>query len=162
MLTVKTVMTRTGGRWAWAWVTAAVIACSGVGLGGCAATRSALGRGTAQTWNLNVSPKMPAANGKVTTTNHKDGNLRLAVEVEHLALPERAFEGATTYVVWLIPQGADAQSVGVLNVGEDLKARLDTTTPYRTFEVVVTAEVSPDVTRPSDNRVLYTKVQVPA
>jgi hypothetical protein len=156
-----TAMTKMTARWAWLAAAAAVMVTA-IGAGpGCSTTRAAMKGESVQTWNMNVSPQLPGATGKVKVIGPDEGNLRLTVEVEHLAQPQQVFDGATTYVVWVVPQGGDPQNVGGLNVGEDLKAKLETRTPFRTFEVVVTAESSPNVVSPSDKRVLYVTISAP-
>ena len=78
----------------------------------------------------------------------------------HLAHPDDAFN-ATTYVVWLKPASGIAQNVGVLNVNKKLEGSLETKTPFKDFTVIVTAEQSANVTMPTGQSVMDTKVFVP-
>jgi hypothetical protein len=112
-----------------------------------------------QTWTMSTTETVPAASGKVKVKSEKDGNTRVKVEVAHLAQPASAFD-ATTYVVWLKPPAGTAQNVGVLNVGKDLKGELTTKTAFKTFQVIVTAEASANVTQPSGPPVMDTRVVV--
>ena len=117
-----------------------------------------------QTWTLSASPNVPAAEGRVQVQPGKgpDHNQALYVSVDHMAPADKAFPGMTSYVVWVIPQGGQPpQNLGVLNVGENLKGELKGSTPYKTFDVLVTAEDSGKVTHPSDNRIFNTSIQVP-
>jgi hypothetical protein len=118
-----------------------------------------MGKGKA-TWTLNNSSQVPAAQGKVEIKPGKNGNHDVKVEVEHLATPAEAYQGTSTYVVWLKPAGAPARNIGILKLSDKAKGKLETTTPYTSFEVLVTAEAQPDATHPSDNMVLERKVEV--
>jgi hypothetical protein len=130
-----------------------------VAFAGCSTTDSMMGRGKA-TWTLNNSAQVPAAQGKVEIKPGKNGNHDVKVEVEHLATPAQAYQGNTTYVVWLKPAGAPARNVGILKLNDKSKGKFETTTPYTSFEVMVTAEAQPDATHPSDNMVLERQVEV--
>lgn len=130
----------------------------------CSTTRSMVGGGGArQTWSLTGSEKVPAAQGRVDVQLGSDGNQKVAVHVKHLAPPSRVFDGAQHYIVWLLPQqGAGApQNLGVLGLNEKLEGKLTSQTPYRNFEVLITAESQPNATEPSGNRVMTALVNVP-
>ncbi len=107
---------------------------------------------------LQVSSEIPAARGVAKLSGPgKDGNRTIAVTVEHLARPERLGRNASAYVVWLQPmreEQAPAQNMGVLMLDRDLKGTFRTQTPFRNFDLFVTAEPSPTVTTPSDDRLL--------
>jgi hypothetical protein len=123
-------------------------------LGGCS------GMMHEQTWTMNTTEKIPSAVGKVKVEPEKNGNAKVKVEVEHLARPADAFN-ATTYVVWLKPHAGSAQNVGVLNVDKKLKGSLETQTAFKDFTVIVTAEKDANVTTPTGQSVMDTKVYVP-
>jgi hypothetical protein len=109
------------------------------------------------------SESVPAATGTVRATRTDDGNTSLVVEVDHLALPERLQGGATTYVVWARAQDQGTlQNLGALRVDQDLHGRLTTITPLHTFDVLITAERSPTVMAPSNQRVLSASIETPA
>jgi len=114
-----------------------------------------------QTWTMATTEKVPAATGKVKVAKEKDGNTKVKVEVAHLAQPDQAFD-ATTYVVWLKPATGLAQNVGVLNVNKKLEGSLETKTAFKDFTVIVTAEKNANVTMPTGQSVMDTKVFVPA
>ena len=121
-------------------------------LGGCSGMHE-------QTWTMSTTEKVPAAVGKVKVKSEKDGNTKVKVEVAHLAQPAAAFN-ASTYVVWLKPELGDAQNVGVLTVGNDLKGSLETKTAFTNFQVIVTAEKDANVTAPLGRPVMDTRVVV--
>jgi hypothetical protein len=131
--------------------------------GGCATTRDLFGGGgnQGQSWTLDTSPKVPAASGKVTVSSAPAGNHTLHVTVQDLAQPSKVFDGASTYVVWVVPPDGQAQNMGVLAVDNDLKGSLQTKTTFRTFEVLVTAESSPTALQPTEsNAVMKTQIHL--
>ena len=118
-----------------------------------------------QTWTMSASPNVPASEGKVEVRPGKgpEGNQAIEVAVDHLAPADKAFPGMTTYVVWVIPQGGQPpQNLGVLNVGENLKGDLKGSTPYKTFDLLVTAEAQEHPAEPSGNRVMSASVVTPS
>jgi hypothetical protein len=141
-----------------------VVAVSAVlAFGGCATTRTMLSSGgkTGQTWTLSTSPKVPAAAGQVRVAQGDDGNQTIDVKVEHMAPPAKVFDGTSHYVVWLMPEGnAPPQNVGVLPIGEDLTGHLTAKTPFKNFDIVVTAEAVATAARPSGNRVMNATVRL--
>ena len=100
------------------------------------------------------APQTPAAQGTVSASFTENGNTRVMVEVQHLAPPDRVTSGAKVYVVWINPPNGRPQNAGALQVGPDLTGRLDTITPYPSFEVYLTAEDAPTAAAPHGPRVL--------
>ena len=127
--------------------------------GGCSATNEMLGRNQ-QTWTMRTASQAQAAQGKVQVATDDKGNRDLKVEVEHIAPADAVFSGTTNYVVWLKPDNGKPQNIGVLSPDKSLKAKLETTTPFTSFVVLVTAEASSQPTRPSDNEVMSATVNV--
>jgi hypothetical protein len=113
------------------------------------------------TWSLKASDTVPAAQGKVLVQPQKNGNTNLKVQVAHLAEPGTAYAGASTYVVWLKPTGGAPQNLGPLHLDKNKNAELNSTTPFKTFDIMVTAESQPNVTWPSMNQVFNASVEVP-
>ncbi|HEV3037101.1 MAG TPA: hypothetical protein VHA33_04875 [Candidatus Angelobacter sp.] len=89
----------------------------------------------------------PAAMGKVTTSNDRNGNTEVEVQVKHMAAPQSLTPARTTYLVWVQPRGKEAELLGSLRVNEDLEGSLKATTPYKDFDIFITAEdnMKPDV-----------------
>jgi len=114
-----------------------------------------------QTWTLNTSDSVQAATGKVLVGSEKDGNTKVKIEVQHLAPPTTVDNSSNAYVVWLQPAGGEPQNVGVLQVGKDLKASLETRTPFKQFQVIVTAEPVSNVRVPSGPPVMNQRITVP-
>jgi len=118
-----------------------------------------------QTWTMSSSPNVPAADGKVQVRPGKgpDNNQAIEVTVDHMAPVDKAFPGMTQYVVWVIPQGGQPpQNLGNLNVGENLKGELKGSTPYKTFDILITAEAQEHPAEPSGNRVMSASVVTPS
>jgi len=116
------------------------------------------------TANLQASPKVPAAEGTVSVQDGDNGNYKVALNVKHMAPPEKVATGASSYVVWLRPLGTDtknqsAQNMGALTVNKDLEGNLTTVTPYRQFDLFVTAEPVPNSTAPTGEQLLTTTVR---
>lgn len=101
----------------------------------------------------------PAAQGKVTTANDRNGNTDIEVQVKHMATPESLTPPQTTYVVWVQPRGKDPEVLGVLRVNKDLEGSLKATTPYKDFDIYITAESVLKPTSPSGTVVLKGTVQ---
>jgi hypothetical protein len=113
---------------------------------------------------MQSSPRIPAAEGAVSVKDGSNGSTKLAVRVKHMAPPEKVATGASSYVVWLRPIAADssaepAQNVGALAVGSDLEGKLDAVTPYRQFDVFVTAEPQAGSTAPTGEELLTTSIR---
>jgi hypothetical protein len=106
------------------------------------------------------SPAVPGATGEITTSDEGDnGNLKLKVEVKHLAPPEKVERGSRVYVVWVEREGATPQNMGALRVDKDLTGSLDTVTPFHRFNLVITAEEDPATVLPKGPRVLSAAVE---
>ena len=111
---------------------------------------------------MGTSPTVPAAEGKVQVASaEKDGNHDVKLQVDHLAPANRVSTGASTYVVWLRPQNGAPQNVGVLQPDQDLKASLETKTPFRAFQIMVTPEPNPGATSPTAFPVMSARVAAP-
>jgi hypothetical protein len=120
-----------------------------------------MGKAGPESVALEVTPSQPAAQGTINIGAEKDGNRTVEVRVQHLSAPERATPGARTYVVWLVPRSGGApQNMGVLSLRDDLSGSLTTTTSYRDFDVLVTAEDNPGATSPSARSVMHASVKL--
>ena len=128
-------------------------------LGGCGTMDRASGM---QTWTLQASEDVQSAAGKVKVGTEKDGNTKVKVEVERLAQAATVHEDTTAYVVWLRPDGGQPQNVGVLTVDKNLKGKLETKTPFKQFQLIVTAEASANAMLPSGPPVMNAHITVPS
>lgn len=112
------------------------------------------------TWHLTAGPQTTAAQGQVTATAGPNNNTRLEVRVKHLASPQKVTPGATVYVVWVrgVNESDLPQNVGALRLDNDLRGELQTTTPLRAFDLLITAEASPTVDKPVSDSVLTGRI----
>jgi hypothetical protein len=100
----------------------------------------------------------PGARGTIHTDTDENGNTRIKVDVEHMATPQQLTPAHQNYVVWVQPKGQPPKLAGELKVN-DAKAKLETTTPAKVFDVLVTAEDQLNPTSPSSNIVLRGHVE---
>lgn len=117
------------------------------------------GLGWAKTYHFASTKIDPSAMGDIDLSKDKNGNTNISLRVEHLAKPTLLTPPANLYVVWFQEPGANPENEGQLQVGNDLKGQLKTTTPLHNFDIFVTAEMDPTVKTPSDQVVL--RVTIP-
>jgi hypothetical protein len=106
-----------------------------------------------------ADPSVPAATGNAHLDKDRNGNLKLKLEVDHLAKPGALTPTKQNYVVWIQPRGKDAQNLGLLKVNDDLKGSFESTVPRADFEVFVTAEDNAAADMPSGPKLLRAEVQ---
>ena len=103
---------------------------------------------------LIADPTVPAAAGKVELNHDRNGNLKVKVEVQHLAKPGALTPAKQAYVVWIQSRGKEPENQGQLKVNDELKGSFETTTSYPAFDIFVTAEDNPATTTPSGTQIL--------
>jgi hypothetical protein len=101
----------------------------------------------------------PAAEGKVITDNDRNGNTKVEVTVKHMATPQSLTPAHQAYLVWVQPRGKEAELLGALRVNQDLEGSLKATTPYKDFDVLITAEDSMKPEMPSSMVILKGTVE---
>ncbi|HKU23495.1 MAG TPA: hypothetical protein VJQ50_20960 [Terriglobales bacterium] len=104
--------------------------------------------------------QVPAAAGKISYEHDRNGNVKFTVSTKNLAAPSQLTPAKNAYVVWIEPRDQQPHNAGVLTVNDNLEGSFSSTTPSKTFNVVVTAEDSPTVTQPSGPEILHGTVQV--
>jgi hypothetical protein len=114
--------------------------------------------GLGQNVPLRIHKDRSFRNGDVDLSKDKNGNTNVSLRVEHLAKPTLLTPPANLYVVWFQEPGSDPENEGQLQVGNDLRGQLKTTTPLHNFDIFVTAESDPTVKTPSDQMVLRTTI----
>ena len=117
------------------------------------------GAAAAKKFPLTADKSLPAARGQVDVGDDKNGNTKVEVEVEHLALPENLTPPKTVYLVWFQERGSEPVSQGALRPNKNLKATFKGVTPMKSFDVFVTAESDASVKAPSGTEVLRASVQ---
>ena len=113
----------------------------------------------AKKYPLTADPSVPAARGQVDVGRDKNGNTKVEVEVEHLAMPENLTPPKAAYVVWFQERGSEPLSQGALKPNKKLKATFKGVTPMKSFDVFVTAETDAMVKAPSGTEVVRASVQ---
>jgi hypothetical protein len=135
-------------------VAAAVLASA---LAGCGMFSS-----SSESVRMQGAQSVPAAVGEVGVKPTKQGNMELAIKVDHLAPPDQVAAGTTTYVAWAEPAaGGPAQNLGALKIDEDRSGKLVTKTPERNAKISITPEAASSVTKPSHDPVMWATVNRP-
>ncbi len=108
---------------------------------------------------LNADSSVPGATGKAHLSKEKNGNLKLKVEVQHLAKPGALTPARQSYIVWTQARGKEPQNQGMLKVNDDLRGTFEATVSNEDFEVFITAEDNPKIDVPSEPRLLKGTMQ---
>jgi hypothetical protein len=103
---------------------------------------------------LTADPSTPAAVGKAHLSKDKNGNLKLKVEVFHLAKPGALTPARQTYVVWIQARGKNPENRGVLQVNHKLEGKFEDTVSNEDFDVFITAEDNSKAEVPSEPKLL--------
>ena len=116
--------------------------------------------GPGSSTELATSAKVPAAQGQLSVKDAGNNNTGVELRIQHLANPYNIDRGATTFMVWAKPfaESARVYPLGALTVNKDLSAELNATTPFKDFEVFVTAESSSQVQEPQGDRLLWATI----
>jgi len=114
----------------------------------------------AKKYPMTAASIVPGARGEVVISKDDNGNTRLKMSVQHLANLENLTPRAAAYVVWLQERGGKpAENQGQLKMDKNLKATFEAVTPYKSFDVFVTAEQDARATSPSGQEVLKATIQ---
>jgi len=101
---------------------------------------TSVGCGGGKSYALRPMERTSGAEGKLKV-KEDNGNRVVSVEMEHLAQPSAIGGNFTTYVLWLRPaRQKEWKNMGALRIDSDRKAKLETVTPFESFDVMVTAE----------------------
>jgi len=113
----------------------------------------------AHKFHLTASQIVPGASGDLDANADKNGNTEVEMKILHLAKPSQLTPPATAYIVWFQQQGSDPANEGELKIGDKMRGEFKTSTPWKNFDVFITAESDPQVKSPSGQVVLRTTVQ---
>ncbi|GAC1440639.1 MAG: hypothetical protein NVS1B11_37610 [Terriglobales bacterium] len=108
---------------------------------------------------LTADSSVPGAVGKASLNKDKNGNLRLKLNVYHLAKPSALTPAKQSYVVWIQGRGKTPENQGQLKVSNKLEGKFETTTAFQDFDVFVTAEDNPRTDSPSEPKLLKGTLQ---
>ncbi|HEY4185349.1 MAG TPA: hypothetical protein VGP07_09785 [Polyangia bacterium] len=111
--------------------------------------------GCATTAYLQPTTVAPKATGVLKMSQESDGMTKVVVSAEHLPHPNEFDPALKTFVVWSVSDnGARVRNLGELAVDETGKGLAYVLSPLPTFQLVLTAESSGDVDKPSKYVVL--------
>lgn len=113
----------------------------------------------AKKYPLTADKSVPSARGQVDVGHDKNGNTKVEIEVEHLAMPENLTPPRTVYVVWFQERGGEALNQGTLKTGKNLKGEFKTVTQLKSFDVILTAETDTATKTPAGAEVMRATVQ---
>ena len=113
----------------------------------------------ARKYPLTAATIVPGAKGSVETGKDKNGNTEVDLKVEFLPKPASLTPPADTYIVWFRRQGSDPETQGQLKVDDHLKREFKTTTNYKNFDRIVTAETERVPNAPTGPEVLRATIQ---
>ena len=108
---------------------------------------------------LTADSSVPGAVGKARLNKDKNGNLRLKLNVYHLAKPSSLTPAKQSYIVWVQGRGKSPENQGQLQVSKKLEGKFETTTAFRDFDIFVTAEDNPRAESPSEPKLLKGTLQ---
>jgi len=100
------------------------------------------------TVNFPVSQLAPSAEGSTKIRQDKTGNYNITVRVDYLADAERLNPPRSQYIVWVEKDDGSFQNIGILVSNRLNRARLETTTPFTPYRILITAEDEGTVTWP--------------
>ena len=115
--------------------------------------------GYAKKYPLTPATIVPGAGGDLNTGTDKNGNTEIKIKVRHLSKPEGLSPEEQVYMVWLQQTGGSPENARLLKVNTKLEGTFETTTPYKGFDVIITAEDDPTVKTPSGPEVLRASVR---
>jgi hypothetical protein len=116
---------------------------------------------SAETFDLRHGPRTPAAAGTVDFDKKDKGDNKVSVEVKYL--PPVTELSVSKYVVWFNPGGGhNATPVGTIELDKNRNGKLEISTPFQSFDVMVTGEQTSTPMRPSSLVILRGHVGKPS
>jgi len=117
---------------------------------------------SAETFDLRHGPRTPAAAGTVNFDKKDKGDNKVSVEVKYLPPISELSQQASKYVVWFNPGGGrGATPVGTIDIDKNRNGKLDISTPFQSFDVIITGEQSATPMKPSNLVILRGHVGKP-
>jgi outer membrane protein OmpA-like peptidoglycan-associated protein len=96
---------------------------------------------------------MPLANGEAKVHSER-GSIKIHAEFGNLDKPTKFGNEYLTYILWAISPEGRATNLGEVLVGDNSRSKLDVTTDFQAFALIVTAEPYYAVRQPSNVVVL--------
>lgn len=96
----------------------------------------------------------PGANATITIRKGSNGNTALDIKAKNLAPPSSLSPAENVYVVWIQSPDHTPQNEGRLRVNQKEQAEIHTSTAYKRFKVIITAEQNAQTREPMGSRIL--------
>jgi len=96
-----------------------------------------------------VSTIAPAADIVASVTKDQNGNTKITIKVKNLAAAERLNPPKAAYVVWIVTERDGIHNIGRLSNKNVQSTGLETLTPFKFTEVIITAEDYADAVIPA-------------
>lgn len=104
-----------------------------------------------------VSQIVPAAEGTVKVKKDKNNNYQIAVNVKHLANPDRLTPPRNVYIVWAETEEGITKNLGRLASNKSNKGTMKTSTPFYPVQIFITAEDEGNITFPGNQELFRTE-----
>jgi len=116
--------------------------------------------GAPTTSTLSKNRKIAGADGNITISSTTTNSNRLELNVKHVGALNRISPRAKNYIVWELPVGFSMkpQSLGPLKIDKNYTGRLNTVTPFRNFDIFITAEPALNPLQPTGEKLFWTTV----
>jgi len=96
-----------------------------------------------------VSTVAPAADIVASVTKDQNGNTKITIKAKNLAAAERLNPPKAAYVVWIVTERDGIHNIGRLSNKNVQSTGLETLTPFKFTEVIITAEDYADAIIPA-------------
>ncbi len=96
----------------------------------------------------------PGATATITVKRGNNGNTALDIKAKNLAPPSSLTPAENVYVVWIEAPSQTPQNQGRLRVNQNEQAEIHTSTSFKGFKVVITAEQNSQTQEPTGPRIL--------
>jgi len=96
-----------------------------------------------------VSTIAPAADIVASVTKDQNGNTKITIKAKNLAAAERLNPPKAAYVVWIVTERDGIHNIGRLSNKNVQSTGLETLTPFKFTEVIITAEDYADAIIPA-------------
>ena len=113
----------------------------------------------AKKYPMTASSIVPGARAQAEIGKDDNGNTKLKMTVEHLANPANLTPPTAGYVVWLRERSGESENQGQLKMDKNLRAKFETVTSFKSFDVFVTAEQDFKTKGPTGPEVLKATIQ---
>jgi len=109
---------------------------------------------------LSKNKKIGDAEAKITITSTRTNSNQIELNVRHIGALNKINPRAKNYIVWELPAGTSMkpQSLGPLYIDKTSQGKLKTVTPFRNFDIFITAESAPNPAQPTGEKLFWTTI----